>query len=130
MASQVENPNAPNPNGSTPLKIAVQYGNTEIFTFLAPQVENPNAPGPDGWTPIHLAARNGHTEIVKFILIVSCSFMESKVDNLNAPTPNYGRTPLQMAMQNGHKNIARMIASVVYPNAKKEMFQLINQWKN
>ena len=65
MALQVENPNAPGPDGWTPLQYAAQFGSTEIFKFLAPKVENPNASSPNGLTP--LATNNNHTEIVEFL---------------------------------------------------------------
>jgi len=63
----VENPNAPGPDGWTPLQHAAQYGSTEIFKFFAPQVKNPNAPTPNGLTPLQIATNNNHTEIVEIL---------------------------------------------------------------
>ena len=68
MADKVENPNAPKPNGWTPVLLAARYGHTEIVKFLADKVENPNAPNPDGWTPFQLAFFNGHFR-TSFILL-------------------------------------------------------------
>ena len=68
MAPQVENPNAPGPNGFTPLHFAARFGSTEIFKFLAPQVENPNARNPGGLSALQLASRQNHLEIVETLL--------------------------------------------------------------
>ena len=44
LSSKVENPNAPRPDGLTPIHVAAQEGHTEVIKFLAPKVEKPNAP--------------------------------------------------------------------------------------
>ena len=67
MAPLIENPNAPNEDGNTPIHTAAENGHTEIVKILAPLTENPNAPDNYGSTPIILAAENGHTEIVKIL---------------------------------------------------------------
>ena len=68
MAPQVANPNAPGPDGWTPLQLSACYGCTEIFKFLAPQVENPNAPNPSGLSSLQIASRQNHSEIVATLL--------------------------------------------------------------
>ena len=67
LLPQVEDPNAPNSSGWTPLQNAAIEGNTDIFIFLAPQVANPDAPAPNGHTPLQLAKNNNHKEIVEFL---------------------------------------------------------------
>ena len=74
MAPLMENPNAPNGDGNTPIHTAAEYGHTEIVEILAPLTDNPNAPDHYGTTPIILAAENGNTEIVK---ILANSWLES-----------------------------------------------------
>ena len=74
MAPLIENPNAPNEDGNTPIHTAAENGHIEIVKILAPLTENPNAPDLYGTTPIILAAENGHTDIVK---ILANSWLES-----------------------------------------------------
>ena len=74
MAPLIENPNAPNEDGNTPIHTAAEYGHIEIVKILAPLTENRNAPDLYGTTPIILAAENGHTDIVK---ILANSWLES-----------------------------------------------------
>ena len=74
MAPLMENPNAPNGDGNTPIHTAAENGHTEIVEILAPLTDNPNAPDHYGTTPIILAAENGNTEIVK---ILANSWLES-----------------------------------------------------
>ena len=52
MAPWSDNPNAPDPNGWTPIQSAAEKGYFEIIRILTPLSGNPNAPDPDGWTPI------------------------------------------------------------------------------
>ena len=88
LAPLVDNLDAPNDNGKTPIYCAAQFGNTKIVKVLAPLTENPNAPDEIGYTPIHWAAFMGHTEIIKILAPLT--------DNPNAPDKQ-GRTPLDMA---------------------------------
>ena len=67
LAPLIDNPNAPNRNGETPIYWAALRGHTEIVKILAPLTDNPNAPNDDGETPIYWAAENGHTDIVKIL---------------------------------------------------------------
>ena len=40
----MDNPNAPNKDGNTPIHEAAKNGHTEIVKILAPLTDNPNAP--------------------------------------------------------------------------------------
>ena len=63
----MNNPNAPNNQGITPIICAACSGHTEIVKILVPLTDNPNASDEYGRTPISLAESNGHTEIVKIL---------------------------------------------------------------
>ena len=64
LAPLCDNPNAPNPEGWTPILVATNFGRTDIVQILAPLTENPNAPNAFGLTPIQKAAFHGYSEIV------------------------------------------------------------------
>ena len=67
LAPLVDNPNAPNENGDTPIHWAAHHGHAEIVKILVHLVDNPNAPNKNGDTPINWAARRVHTEIVEIL---------------------------------------------------------------
>jgi len=79
-----ENPNAPDPDGFTPIQTAAKHGHFEVINILIPFSENPNAPDPYGFTPIQTASSFGYSEVVR-ILAPLCK-------NPNAPDED-GRTP-------------------------------------
>ena len=62
MASTIENPNAPMPDGWTPIHLAAAEGHLDIVKLLASKVEHPNIPLPDGRTPLFLSVRHGHKD--------------------------------------------------------------------
>ena len=101
MAPLMENPNAPDENGRTPLYWAAQKGYIEIVKILAPFSDNPNAADEDGKTPIFEAANRGHTAIVKFLVPLT--------SNANTPDKD-GCTPIHCAACNGH-NIQKLSKS-------------------
>ena len=118
MAPLVENPNAPSPNGWTPIALAARYGHVKIVELLAPLVDNLNAliMLPQGWTPIALAAINGHDKIIEFLAPL--------VDNPNEPILN-GRTPIALAALNGHVKIAAFLATLYIRKNRKKSFMFI-----
>ena len=67
LANLIDNPNAADENGCTPIEAAAGCGHTEIVKILVPFTDNPNAPNVWRETPIHGAAFHGHSEIVKFL---------------------------------------------------------------
>ena len=92
LADLTVHPNAPGPDGMTPILWAVILGqeHTEkIVRILAPLANNPNEGSLDGDTPILVAASRGNVEVVK-LLAPLCS-------NPNAPHPVKGVTPIFMA---------------------------------
>ena len=62
----LENPNAPNNEGLTPIHIAA-FGHIEIVRLLMTSTNNPNAPNNFGWTPEHFASHHGHHEVVELL---------------------------------------------------------------
>ena len=109
LAPLTDNPNAPDGNGLTPIRLAALKGHTEIIKILGPLTDNPNAPDDKGVTPIHLAAHNGHSEVVKILAPLS--------DNPNAPN-HIGWTPILTAAINGHTEIVKLLAPLTdNPNA-------------
>ena len=106
---KIENSNAPDVNGMTPIHRAVQNGNTEIVKILATLTDNSNAPDIYGRTPIHYAAYWGNAEIVKVLA--------SLTDNPNAPD-DYGMTPINWATYREHTEIVKILAPLTdNPNA-------------
>ena len=55
----VDNPNATNQIGRTPIHVAAMKGNIDVIKILAPLVDgNPNIPDHRGMTPIQLACHH------------------------------------------------------------------------
>ena len=90
-------------NGSTPLHVAVQTNQFQIFKLIFEVAKYKNSKDKQGNTPLHVAACLGNIEIFKFI------FEEmQKVQNENPKNFN-GRTPLHNASQAGHLEICSFI---------------------
>ena len=105
----LDNPNAPDEYGRTPIYKAAQNGHTENVKILAPLTDNPNAPNEYGSTPIYWAAWRGHTEIVKILAPLT--------ENPNAPDSN-ALTPIYWAAIKGHTEIVKILAPLTdNPNA-------------
>ena len=100
LASLIDNPNAQNKNGWTPIHYASLKGHKEIVKILAPLTDNPNVPNRYGVSPLHLAASNGHIEIVKILALLA--------NNINAPDLN-GMTPIRWAQIEGHIEIVKFL---------------------
>ena len=98
LASLVNNPNAPNEYGCTPIAQAAYNGFTEIVKILAPLTNYPIAPNMHGFTPLYLAVYRGHTEIVRILAPLT--------DNHNDPNG----TPLISITKN--EDILRILKSV------------------
>ena len=106
---KIENTNALDINGRTPIYWASYRGDTEIIKILAPLTDNPNAPNKNGITPMHLASCLGYSEIVKILVPLT--------DNPNAPD-NQGWTPIHEAASGGHTEIVKILAPLTAnPNA-------------
>ena len=109
LAPLIDNPNAPDKNGDTPIIQAAFHGNTVIIKILVPLTDNPNAPNNWGSTPIHFAALDGNTEIVKILAPLT--------DNPNAPN-QFKMTPIEWAARDGHTEIVKILTPLTAtPNA-------------
>ena len=100
MAPLMENPNAPNLYGWTPIHLSARNGHKEMVKILMPLTDNPNPPDKYGRTPIHVAAYEGHTEIVKILAPLT--------HNPNVPA-NDGITPIHEAACEGHLEILEIL---------------------
>ena len=58
-------PNAPNPNGLTPIESAATNGYANIVKALINFTRNPNAKNSKGWTPFQLAIQYGHVDVLQ-----------------------------------------------------------------
>ena len=54
----IDNPNAPDNYGNTPIHRAAMNGHTEIVKILAPLTDNPNAPNKYGRTPKQMTSNS------------------------------------------------------------------------
>ena len=105
----IDDPNAPDILGYTPIHRAAIIGCTEIVKILIPLTDNPNAPDHGRMTPIHHAAYSGKTEILKILVPLA--------KNLNAPDIS-GSTPIYWAARMGHTKIVKILAPLTdNPNA-------------
>ena len=71
LAPLVENPNAPDPDGMTPIHQAAKDGHLEIIKILAPFTKDPNSPNSEGKRPITYAEEKGNAEIVEFLNFIA-----------------------------------------------------------
>ena len=109
LAPLTQNPNAPDPDGWTPINRAARRGNFEIIRIIAPLTDNPNMPDPKGLTPILQATKDGNSEIVRILAPLT--------DNSNASDSN-GWTPIFWAAKKGNSEIVRILAPLTDdPNA-------------
>ena len=104
MIPWIQHPNAPNPDGQTPIACAALHGHTDIIKILAPLSINPNVPTNFGsgvnWTPIYCATIGGNIEVIKALI--------PWTDNPNAPNLD-GRTPIAAAALHGHTDIIELL---------------------
>ena len=107
LASMINNPNAPCPDGKTPIHLAAEQNGSEIIKYLMAFTDLPNAPNPDGWTPIQIAASRGHVEVIEVLIPIINSL------EINTSNPN-GHTPIKDASMNGHAKVVRLLASFIY----------------
>ncbi|XP_072180508.1 uncharacterized protein [Diadema setosum] len=80
-------------DGMTPLHIAIQKGDLELFTCLVDNGADADAAAVDGDTPLHTAARAGNLQVVTSLV--------NKAADVNA-TNGRGQSPLHVAIQGGN----------------------------
>jgi len=92
-------------DGTTPLNVACQNGNSEIVKILlASEYIRVNQPDSKGITPLHSACFVGHSETVRMLLAVDGI-------QINQVTKN-GHTPLNTACHTGHSKVVKMLLAV------------------
>ena len=101
FATLLEDPNAPDKSGDTPLHKAVSNGHIEIAKILVPLCDDLNVADFLGNTPMHIAAKNGYIEMVKVLATYS-----KDVNHKNKS--NY--TPLSYAASRGCTEIVKILA--------------------
>ena len=142
LAPLIENPNAPDKDGITPIHHASYWGQLDVIKFLALLTETPNAPANFGVTPIHIAATEGHLDVIRFLVpltknpnvpgdyhqhgggltsihfaarkghLAVIRFLAPLTDSPNAPDKN-GRTPIDYAIEEGYDEIAQFLQSYI-----------------
>ena len=96
-------PNAPNPNGLTPIESAATNGYANIVKALINFTRNPNAKNSKGWTPFQLAIQYGHVDVLQ-------ALDPFKGNNLVSPNPE-GKTPIQIAAEEGFDYVLQYLVS-------------------
>lgn len=86
------------PNGRSPLHLAIDSKQQEAAEWLIRNGADVKAADAKGWTPLHVAAMNEMKEIIDLLI-------ESGADP-DAKETVYGRTVIQMASGEGRKDIA------------------------
>ena len=91
-------------HGSTPLHLAAEAGQLEIFKMIFEDVDEKSPLNSSHYTPFHDAAESGHLDICKFII-------ENKIDpNIRGSD---GETPLHLAARSGHLTTFKFLFHVV-----------------
>ncbi|XP_043852780.1 LOW QUALITY PROTEIN: ankyrin repeat and protein kinase domain-containing protein 1 [Dromiciops gliroides] len=90
------------PEGYTPLILAVQDHSSDLCMLLLRQGANPNLVDEDGWAPLHFAAQNGDDRTARLLLDHG-----ARVD----AQEHEGWTALHLASQNNFENVARLLVS-------------------
>ena len=67
-------------NGSSPLFVASQDGQTDIVSLLLNANANPNSQRDDGTSPLYIAGQQGHTDIVSLLLKANANPNSQKDD--------------------------------------------------
>ena len=137
LAPLIENLNAPDKIGVTPIHHASYWGQLEVIQFLAPLTETPNVPDKKGITPINLATYRGQLDVIKFLAPLTATpnspdihgltpihvaaskgclefirILAPLTNRLNAPDKN-GKTPIDYAIKRGYHEIAQFLQSYV-----------------
>ncbi|KAI1859367.1 hypothetical protein JX265_010370 [Neoarthrinium moseri] len=99
----LENRDARDSNGRTPLSWAAENGHTKVVKLLleTKEVEVNSKDTEYGRTPLSWAAKNGHYEVVELLLETEQVEVDSK--------DNYGQTPLSWATENGHYEMVKLL---------------------
>ena len=82
----VENPNAPDIDGDTPIYMAADFGGNSDFKFLGPLTDNPNAPNKDGETP---SSVTNNAEMKRFLETFNTS--KNPLVGSTTMSPNKGK---------------------------------------
>ena len=109
LAPLIENLNASDKIGITPIHHATYNRQLDVIRFLAPLTKTPNVPDQKGITPINLASFLGQLDIIKFLAPMTAT--------PNAPDI-HGFTPIHVAASKENLEIIRFLAPLTdCPNA-------------
>ena len=109
LAPLIENLNASDKIGITPIHHATYNRQLDVIRFLAPLTKTPNVPDQKGITPINLASFLGQLDIIEFLAPMTAT--------PNAPDI-HGFTPIHVAASKENLEIIRFLAPLTdYPNA-------------
>ena len=107
------NTHAPS-GGKTPLHIAVEFGYTEIISFLITAKADVNAVTQRKFTPLHVAAQKGNTQLVELLVKAG-----AEIDACS----DVGCTPLHEAAANGQSEATqKLLALKANPNIKETRY--------
>ena len=142
LAPLIENLNASDKIGITPIHHATYNRQLDVVRFLAPLTETPNVPDQNGITPINLASFLGQVDIIKFLAPLTATpnapdirgltpihvaaskenleiikFLVPLTDGPNAPDKN-GKTPIHFAASKENLEIIKFLVPFTdSPNA-------------
>ena len=101
IIGKVPNKNPADLKAMTPLHLAANNGDGQVFNLILKHAANKNpVRAANGRTPLHIAARKGHFKVCKAIL--------ENVEDQH-PKDIDGRTPLHWAAENGHIEVCRLM---------------------
>ena len=103
LAPLLDNPNAPNIFGDTPIYLAAKKGNVNLIKILAPLTKNPMTPNNDGDSPMHAAVGKNCLETIKFLA--------SLTDDPITPN-NDGETPIHYAAENNDLEVIKFLVGL------------------
>ncbi len=95
-----QNINAQDANGSTPLYLAVLYGNTSSVEFLLDKGADANIADSNGITPLYLAVYNGNLDIIAQLINATTGINVQKYS---------GNTSLHCAVICGRADVAELL---------------------
>ncbi|XP_071104774.1 putative ankyrin repeat protein RF_0381 [Haliotis cracherodii] len=106
-------------NGYTPLMIAVQFGNMDVFSFLMRKGADTSTGDAGDENILHLSCRGGNVEIVNYIL-------KQNIVDINSERYD-GMTPLFLTVQLGMRKVFQLLTERgAYAAKTTDSMELLN----